>query len=107
MHSDSLNVSSSRNRREAALFAGYKIMEHSTFTKNRNTPTKLSLKTVRQTILSREEHTNRETTLSHSREVTEVTKNIGFGSHIEVKLARLDKSDQNKGPQCFAINTDA
>ena len=36
-----------------------------------------------------------------------MAKTIGLGSHIEIKLARLDKSDQNKGPQCFAINTDA
>ena len=46
MHSELLNVPSSRNRREAALFAGYKIMEYSTFTNNRNTPTKPTLKTM-------------------------------------------------------------
>ena len=43
--------------------------------------------------------------ISQFRGVREVAKNIGLGSHIEVKLARLDKSDQNKGLQCFAINT--
>ena len=35
----------------------------------------------------------------------EVGKKIGLGEHVELKLARLDKSDA-KGTQCFAINTD-
>lgn len=39
--------------------------------------------------------------------VHDVAKSIGLGSNITVKLARLDKSDPRKGPQCFAINTDA
>ena len=34
----------------------------------------------------------------------EVGKKIGLGEHVELKLARLDKSDA-KGTQCFAINT--
>lgn len=34
-----------------------------------------------------------------------MAKNIGLGSQITVKLARLDKSD-SRGAQCFAINTD-
>ena len=44
--------------------------------------------------------------ISHFGGVHDVAKSIGLGNHIEVKLARLDKSDSMKGPQCFAINTD-
>ena len=36
----------------------------------------------------------------------DVAKKIGLGDSIEIKVARLDKSDK-KGPQCYAINTDA
>lgn len=36
-----------------------------------------------------------------------MAKNIGLGSHIELKLARLDKSDSSKESQCYSINTDA
>lgn len=42
---------------------------------------------------------------SHFGGVRDVAKNIGLGSQITVKLARLDKSD-SRGAQCFAINTD-
>lgn len=37
--------------------------------------------------------------------VRDVARNIGLGSQITVKLARLDKSD-SRGAQCFAISTD-
>lgn len=33
-----------------------------------------------------------------------MAKNIGLGSHIELKLARLDKSDSSKESQCYSIN---
>ena len=35
----------------------------------------------------------------------DAAKNIGLGEHLEIKLARLDKTD-NKGTQCYSINTD-
>ncbi|XP_068734941.1 uncharacterized protein [Montipora capricornis] len=44
-------------------------------------------------------------TVSQFGGVRDVAKNIGLGSQITVKLARLDKSD-SRGAQCFAINTD-
>ncbi|KAL9966337.1 hypothetical protein ACROYT_G024391 [Oculina patagonica] len=36
----------------------------------------------------------------------DTAKKIGLGEHLEIKLARLDKSDAARGTQCFAINTD-
>ena len=42
---------------------------------------------------------------SKSVEVRDVARNIGLGSQITVKLARLDKSD-NRGAHYSAINTD-
>ena len=34
----------------------------------------------------------------------DAAKNIGLGENLEIKLARLDKTD-NKGTQCYLINT--
>ena len=45
--------------------------------------------------------------LAASLEVFEVAKNVGLGCTVDIKLARLDKSDTCKGSECFAINTDA
>lgn len=38
--------------------------------------------------------------------IYQVAKSIGLGSNFDIKLARLDKSDTQKGTQSYAINTD-